>query len=163
MRRCRAKAGENSLGSQMLPSSHEPPGSSAGVSPALPNLRARRPRHYSAAQVHGPNACEKAKGASHECPLPFGLPLRMKKYSARRCGLGARNLFRCGGGRTEVRAPVGLRRCRSEATVPHRRMGVSKSTVDSHVRGTRRFVLFLDSVDWIRAGGRRRARGPSGS
>jgi len=35
---------------------HEPPGSSAGVSPALPNLRARRPRHYSAAQVHGPNA-----------------------------------------------------------------------------------------------------------
>src|SRR5437762_4075051 len=58
----------------------------------------------------------------------------MKKYSARRVGLGARNLFRSGGGRTEVRAPVGLRRCRSEATVPYRRLGVSKSTVDSHFR-----------------------------
>src|SRR5881392_1099288 len=53
-------------------------------------------------QVHGPNASPKAKGASHESPIPFGLPLRMKKYSARRVGLGARNLFRCGGGRTEV-------------------------------------------------------------
>src|SRR5205814_9910061 len=59
----------------------------------------------------------------------------MKKYSARRVGLGARNLFRSGGGRTEVRAPVGLRRCRSEATVPYRRLGVSKSTVDSHFPG----------------------------
>src|SRR5438874_2263922 len=48
----------------------------------------------------------------------------MKKYSARRVGLGARNLFRSGGGRTEVRAPVGLRRCRSEATVPYRRLAI---------------------------------------
>src|SRR5205814_5102931 len=38
--------------------------------------------------------------------IPFGIPLRMKKYSARRVALGARNLFRSGGGRTEVRAPV---------------------------------------------------------
>src|SRR5947207_1425405 len=71
---------------------------------------------------------------AHESPIPFGRPLRMKKYSARRVGLGARNLFRSGGGRTEVRAPVGLRRCRSEATEPYRRLGVSKSTVDSHFR-----------------------------
>src|SRR5438477_11821841 len=78
----------------------------------------------------------------HESP-PFGIPLRMKKYSARRVGLGARNLFRSGGGRTEVRAPVGLRRCRSEATVPYRRLGVSKSTVDSHFRGNSPFVLVV--------------------
>ena len=45
---------------------HEPPGNSAGVSPAQPNLRARRPRHYLAAQVHGPNACGKRKGPFHE-------------------------------------------------------------------------------------------------
>ena len=92
----------------------------------------------------------------------------MKKYSARRVGLGARNLFRSGGGRTEVRAPDGLRRCRSEATVPYRRLGVSKSTVDSHFRGNRPFVLVvvlvlvLDRVVWLRGGGRR-ARGRSGS
>ena len=89
--------------------------------------------------LHGPNACAKRKGPCHESPIPFGIPLRMKKYSARRVGLGARNLFRSGVGRTEVRAPVGLRRCRSEATVPYRRLGVSKSTVDSHFRGN--FVL----------------------
>src|SRR5207249_5411761 len=34
---------------------HKPSGSSAGVSPALPNRRARRPLHYFAAKVHGPN------------------------------------------------------------------------------------------------------------
>ena len=80
---------------------------------------------------------KKRKGAFHESPIPFGIPLRMKEYNVRRVGLGVRNLFRSGGGRTEVRAPDGLRRCRSEATVPYRRLGVSKSTVDSHFRGNR--------------------------
>ena len=78
-----------------------------------------------------PMHAKKRMEAFREYPIPFGIPLRMKKYSARHVGLGARNLFRPGGGRTEVRAPVGLRRCRSEATVPYRRLGVSKSTVDS--------------------------------
>src|SRR5438874_4719182 len=44
--------------------------------------------------------------------IPFGIPLRMKKFSARLGRLGARNLFRPGCGRTEVRAPVGFRRTR---------------------------------------------------
>ena len=42
----------------------EPAGSGAGASPALPSSRARRPRHYFAAQVHRPSACAEAKGGS---------------------------------------------------------------------------------------------------
>src|SRR5881392_720656 len=30
--------------------------------------------------LHGPNACAKRKGPCHESPIPFGIPLRMKKY-----------------------------------------------------------------------------------
>src|SRR5205814_8979584 len=82
-------------------------------------------------------------GPTHESPIPVAIPLCMKKYSVRRVGLGARNLFRSGGGRTEVRAPDGIRRCRSEASVPYRRLGVSESTVDSHFRGNRPFVLVV--------------------
>src|SRR5947207_11800510 len=93
-----------------------------------------------------PMHAKKRMGAFHESPIPFGIPLRMKKYSACRVGLGARNLFRSGGGRTEVRAPVGLQRCRSEATVPYRLLGVSKSAADSHFRlacGTFGLALLL--------------------
>src|SRR5437763_312800 len=36
-------------------------------------------------------------GPTHESPIPFAIPLCMKKYSVRRVGLGARNLFRYGG------------------------------------------------------------------
>src|SRR5207248_4160677 len=70
------------------------------------------------------------------------------KYSVRRVGLGARNLFRSGGGRTEVRAPVGLRRCRSEASVPYRRLCVSESTVDSHfgVRARQEITFTINKV-----------------
>ena len=57
----------------------------------------------------------------------------MKKFSARRGGLGARNLFRSGRGRTEVRAPVGFRLRRSEGPALHRRFGIH-----SHFRGNRR-------------------------
>src|SRR6266536_5926604 len=46
--------------------------------------------------------------------IPFGIPLRMKTFSARLGLLGARNSFRPGCGRTEVRAPVGFRRTRWE-------------------------------------------------
>ena len=53
---------------------------------------------------------KKRKGAFHESPIPFGIPLRMKEYNVRRVGLGVRNLFRSGGGRTEVRAPRTTRR-----------------------------------------------------
>src|SRR5438046_2781141 len=41
---------------------HEPAGSGTGVPPVSSATRARRPRHYFAAPVHGPDACAKAKG-----------------------------------------------------------------------------------------------------
>src|SRR6266568_7864940 len=62
------------------------------------------------------------------------------------CRTGRRNLFRSGCGRTEVRAPVGFRRCRSEGTAPHRRIGVSKSTVDSHFRYNLRLVAQVSNL-----------------
>ena len=104
--------------------------------PALPNTRARCPRHYFAAQVHGPNARPKNRGGSPRILQSYGQRLRMKT-SASAAALGARNLFRSGCGRTEVRAPVGLQRCRSEGTASHQRVGISKSPVELHSRGNR--------------------------
>src|SRR5438128_7171690 len=71
------------------------------------------------------------------------IPLGMKTSARAAAILGARNLFRSRCERTEVRAPVGFRRWRSEGTTPQWRIGASTSTVDSHLRGILRMRTIL--------------------
>src|SRR6058998_3626937 len=70
-------------------------------------------------------------------PFLSGTPPRMKTSARAAAALGARNLFRSGCGRTEVRAPVGLRRWHSESVAVYPRIGVSRPNVNSRFRGNR--------------------------